>query len=71
MDVAGYSLIFIFGSFVAGAVVTLLAFRIHNHYKQAASDLVVKNLIHELGVTRDALASMEKDVALLSSDKTY
>tara|TARA_B110000503_G_scaffold135527_1_gene216295 strand:+ start:215 stop:1567 length:1353 start_codon:yes stop_codon:yes gene_type:complete len=70
MDVAGYSLIFIFGSFVAGAVVTLLAFRIHDHYKQAASDLVVKNLIHELGVTRDALASREKDVALLSSDKT-
>ena len=65
-----YSLIFIFGSFVAGAVVTLLAFRIHDHYKQAASDLVVKNLIHELGVTRDALASREKDVALLSSDKT-
>ena len=56
MDVAGYSLIFIFGSFVAGAAVTLLAFRVHNHYKQTASDLVVKHLTHELGVTRDALA---------------
>ncbi|MFT7267750.1 MAG: DNA recombination protein RmuC [Porticoccus sp.] len=70
MDVAGYSLIFIFGNFVAGAVVTLLAFSIRNHYKQAASDLVVKNLTHELGVTRDVLASREKDVALLGSDKT-
>jgi|TARA_B110000503_G_scaffold140080_1_gene230043 DNA recombination protein RmuC len=70
MGIAGYNLIFIFGSFIVGVAVTLLAFRVNNHYKQTAYDLVVKNLTHELSVTRDMLASREKDIVLLGSNKT-